>query len=88
MPLGKPKPGPNTGKCVCGRELEAAFVCVYRSNTNVHVFHRCDCGVEWAEHRSAIDPADPVSSDEVIEVHMRMAKFDGSISELIHQLLV
>ena len=86
--MGKPKPGLNTDKCVCGRELEDASVCVYRSNNKVHVFHRCDCGVEWTEHRSAIDPSDPVSSDEVIEVHMRMATFDGSISELLHQLFV
>jgi hypothetical protein len=28
---------------------------------------------------------DPVSSDEVIEVHAHMAKFEGSISELLHR---
>jgi hypothetical protein len=87
-PLGKPKLEPDTGKCVCGRELQDAVACVYRSNNKWHVFHRCDCGVEWTEHRSAIDPTDPVSSDEVIEVHTRLAKFEGSITELLGQLSV
>jgi len=32
-----------------------------------------------------VDPADPVSSDEVIEVHKRLAKFEGSIAELLEQ---
>ncbi|HWO45107.1 MAG TPA: hypothetical protein VNO87_05895 [Methylomirabilota bacterium] len=35
-------------------------------------------------HQTDIDPMDPVSSDEVIEVHARLAKFEGSISELLH----
>jgi hypothetical protein len=30
-----------------------------------------------------VDPAEPVSSDEVIEVHKRLAKFEGSIAELL-----
>jgi len=32
-----------------------------------------------------IDPTDPVTSDEVIEVHKRLAKFEGSIAELLQQ---
>jgi len=43
------------------------------------------CGAEWTEHQTDIDPMDPVSSDEVIEVHTRLAKFEGSISELLRQ---
>jgi hypothetical protein len=39
--------------------------------------------VEWTEHQTDIDPTDPVSSDEVIAVHIRLAKFEGSISELL-----
>jgi hypothetical protein len=49
------------------------------------MFHRCECGVEWTEHHVDIDPTDPVSSDEVIEVHSRLAKFEGSIAELLQQ---
>jgi len=34
--------------------------------------------------RIGIAPTEPVSSDEVIEVHNRLAKFEGSISEPLH----
>lgn len=86
--MEKPKLEPGTGKCVCGRELKSAFTFVYSSYNKCHVFHRCDCGVEWTEHRIEVDPTDPVSSDEVIEVHTRLARFEGSISELLHQLSI
>jgi len=76
---------PGTDKCVCGREFDDAVVYFYRSRTDRCLFHRCECGVEWTEHQTDIDPADPVSSDEVIEVHTRLAKFEGSISELLQQ---
>jgi hypothetical protein len=49
------------------------------------LFHRCECGAEWTEHQTDIDPTDPVSSDEVIEVHKRLAKFEGSIAELLER---
>jgi hypothetical protein len=88
MRLEKRKPEPNAGKCVCGRELKDAFACVYRSHGKCHVFHRCDCGEEWTEHRTEIDLADPVSSDEVIEVHTRLADFEGSISQLLERLAI
>lgn len=74
---------PGKGSCVCGRELEDATVYVYHSTTDLCVFHRCECGAEWTEYQTEIDPSDPVSSDEVIEVHIRLAKFQGSISELL-----
>ena len=73
------------GQCVCGRKLENADTYVYRSHTDCCIFHRCQCGAEWTEHRADIDPTAPVTSDEVIEVHVRLAKFDGSISELLQQ---
>jgi hypothetical protein len=83
-----PKLEPDTGNCVCGRELKDASVYAYRSRNKCHVFHRCECGVEWTELRGDIDPTDPVSSDEVIEVHTRLASFEGSISELLQRLSV
>lgn len=86
--MEKPQLEPETGKCVCGRELKDASTRVYRSNKKCHVFHRCECGVEWTEHSSEVDLADPVSSDEVIEVHARLATFEGSMAELLQQLSV
>jgi hypothetical protein len=41
--------------------------------------------MEWTVHQMDIDPTDPVTSDEVIEVHKRLAKFEGSIAELLQQ---
>jgi hypothetical protein len=76
---------PGKGKCVCGRKRKDAAVYVYRSHTDRCLFHRCQCGAEWTEHQTDIDPMDPVSSDEVIEVHAHLAKFEGSISELLHR---
>jgi hypothetical protein len=72
------------GRCSCGRWLAAAATYSYRSRTDRYLFHRCECGNEWTEHQTGIDPTDPVSSDEVIEVHTRLAKFAGSISELLY----
>ncbi len=43
------------------------------------------CGTEWTEHQTDVDPTDPVSSDEVIEVHKRLATFEGSIAELLER---
>jgi len=71
------------GKCQCGRRLTDAAVYTYRSRTDRFLFHRCECGAEWTVHLTDIDPTDPVSSDEVIEVHRQLAKFEGSISELL-----
>ncbi len=41
--------------------------------------------MEWTVHQNDVDPLQPVSSDEVIEVHKRLAKFEGSIAELLEQ---
>ena len=76
---------PRDGKCVCGRKLKDAAVYVFRSHTDRCLYHRCACGAEWTEHQIDVDPADPVSSEEVIEVHVRLAKFEGSLSDLLEQ---
>ena len=83
--LQKSKLEPDKGKCACGRRLKDASVYIYRSRTDRYLFHRCECGTEWTEHHTDIDPLDPVSSDEVIEVHKRLAKFEGSIAELLEK---
>jgi hypothetical protein len=81
--LQKSNSEPAIGICVCGRKLDEADVYVYRSHTDRCLFHRCACGVEWTEHQTGIDPTDPVSSDEVIAVHICLTTFEGSISELL-----
>ncbi len=83
--MQKSKQEPEKGKCVCGRPLKDATIYVYRSHTDRYLFHRCECGTEWTEHQTDVDPMDPVSSDEVIEVHRRLAKFEGSIAELLER---
>ena len=81
--LQKSKLESDKGKCVCGRRLQDAAIFTYRSHTDRFLFHRCECGTEWTEHQTDVDPSDPVSSDEVIEVHKRLAKFEGSIADLL-----
>jgi len=83
--LQKSKLEPEKGRCACGRHTKDASVYVYRSHTDRYLFHRCECGAEWTEHQTDIDPTDPVSSDEVLEVHTRLAKFEGSIAELLER---
>jgi len=83
--LQRAKLEPDKGKCVCGRRLKDAAIYTYRSRSDRFLFHRCACGTEWTEHLADIDPTDPVTSDEVIEVHKRLAKFEGSIAELLQQ---
>lgn len=83
--MQKSRIGPDKGKCACGRRRSEATIFTYRSRTDRYLFHRCECGSEWTEHVTDIDPADPVSSDEVIEVHKRLAKFEGPIADLLER---
>jgi len=83
--LQKSKLEPDKGKCACGRRLQEASVYLYRSHTDRYLFHRCECGTEWTEHQTSVDPTEPISSDEVLEVHKQLAKFEGSIAELLQQ---
>jgi hypothetical protein len=81
--LQKSKLEPDKGKCACGRRRKDAAIYTYRSHNDRYLFHRCECGSEWTVHLTDIDPTEPVSSDEVIEVHRRLAKFEGSIADLL-----
>ncbi|MFI5283024.1 MAG: hypothetical protein ACHQ0J_07830 [Candidatus Dormibacterales bacterium] len=85
--MQRAKPEPEDGKCKCGRPRHDASIYTYRSAADRYVFHRCECGTEWTEHLADVDPTEPVSSDEVIEVHKRLAQFEGSIAELIEKHL-
>jgi hypothetical protein len=84
MQNSRVQPG-DGGSCACGRKLAEAVVYLYRSRSDTCIFHRCECGAEWTEHRTDMDPTDPISSDEVIEVHARLATFKGSMPELFQQ---
>ena len=84
--MQRSKPEPEKGnKCACGRRLKDASVFIYRSHGDRYHFHRCECGMEWTVHQQDINPQDPVTSDEIIEVHKQLAKFEGSIAELLQQ---
>ena len=80
MQKSRMQPG-NSANCACGRKLVDATVYIFRTHTDIWLFHRCECGAEWTEHRDT-DPSEPISSDEVIEVHTRLATFEGSMTEL------
>ena len=81
--MQKSKLESDKGKCVCGRRLQDAVIFTYRFHTDRFLFHCCECGTEWIEHQTDVDPTDLVFSDEVIEVHKQLAKFEGSIAELL-----
>ena len=84
--MQRSKPESESSKCACGRRLRDASIYIYRSHGDRYLFHRCECGMEWTVHQHDIDPTDPVTSDEVIEVHKQLASFEGSIAELLkHQ---
>ncbi len=80
--MPKSKPGPDTARCACGRRSVDAAIYTFRSHTDRYVFHRCECGREWTEHQSGVDPTEPVSTDEVLEVHEKLAGFKGSLPDL------
>ncbi len=83
--MQRSKQEPEKTRCACGRRLKDASIYIYRSRGARYLFHRCECGMEWTVHQADVNPQDPVSSDEVIEVHKRLAKFEGSIAELLEQ---
>lgn len=81
--MQKSKLEPDKGRCACGRRRKDAATYMYRSRSDRFLFHRCECGSEWTERQADVDPTDPVSSDEVIEVHRQLAKFEGPIGDLL-----
>jgi hypothetical protein len=57
----------------------------YRSHSGSYRFHRCDCGTEWTERMAQVDRTAPVSSDELLDVHLLLADFEGRLTELIER---
>ena len=69
-------------RCECGRKWSDCTYAVMRSGVRRLSFYRCECGREWTVQEDAPDPLDPVTSDEVLEVH-RLLGVDGSLDELL-----
>jgi hypothetical protein len=76
---------PETSKCMCGRMITDASVCSYNSSNDRYFYFICACGFEWTERQKHIDRTVSVSSDEVIMVHALLAKFEGSLPELLNR---
>jgi hypothetical protein len=81
--MQKPKKEPEARQCTCGRSLTEAAVSTYQSHAALFTFHRCECGLEWTECSNGVDRSEPVTTDEVIEVHELMARFEGPLTELL-----
>ena len=77
------KKGTEPSVCTCGRRLDAAASYIHQSNVATYVYHRCECGAEWTESRPMLDRSEPVSTDEVLEVHQSLAEFEGSLRDLV-----
>jgi hypothetical protein len=74
---------PEILRCVCGRNRADAYSHEYRAQSGHFFYRRCTCGMEWTERQIDADRGQPVSSDEVLEVHERLAAFEGSFSDLL-----
>jgi hypothetical protein len=75
----------DSSKCKCGQTIADASVYSYNSKSDRFFCFVCACGFEWTERQQLIDRAASVSSDEVIVVHALLAKFEGSLPELLNR---
>ena len=81
MQESEPEPDPQA--CACGRSVVEAAVTAYRSQRGHWHYHRCQCGAEWTEQQVGIDPYEPITSDELLVVHERLAEFEGPLQEML-----
>jgi hypothetical protein len=81
--MPKLTPDLDPSRCACGREVTEADSVSYSASSGRYVFHRCECGAEWTQQLDHVDRSAPVSTDEVLEVHERLAAFRGSINDLL-----
>jgi hypothetical protein len=69
-------------RCECGRPWSKCIFVVQRTSRLRLIHYRCtECSREWTVREEGIDPADPVSIDEVLDVH-NLLKNDRVIAEL------
>ena len=81
--MQKPQLGPDPSVCACGRRRDAAASYVHQSSVATYVYHRCECGAEWTERHPSPDRSEPISTDEVLEVHTSLLQFEGSLRDLL-----
>jgi hypothetical protein len=81
--MPKPTPDLDPSLCACGRDVAEAASVSYRATSGRYLFRRCDCGAEWTQQLDQVDRSEPVSTDEVLEVHEQLAQFSGGISDLL-----
>jgi hypothetical protein len=86
MSMTSSKSEPDAVRCSCGRSKADAATRPYASAQGRLVFHRCDCGLEWTERLSHANLGDPVSSDELIEVHQLLARLQGPLTQLLQSV--
>jgi len=80
--VGRYHRGPEGQRCRCDRPERTVKIVSYRSSSGNFRFHRCECGVEWTERMTAVDRTLPVSGDELLEVHILLASFEGKLTDL------
>lgn len=70
-------------RCGCGRlKIEADRQNYHVSSVRYTFFH-CPCGYEWTESHHDVDPRDPISSEEQIELHERLKREDFTFKDLL-----
>lgn len=80
--VGRHQRSPEGERCRCGRPQPKVRVVSYRSHSGSYRFHRCECGTEWTERMAHIDRTLPVSGDELLDVHLLLADFEGKLTDL------
>ena len=59
--------------CDCGRPWSACVYVIQRSGIHRWIHYRCQaCAREWTVQEDVADLEEPVSSDEVLEVHKQL----------------
>src|SRR5260370_15002579 len=76
-----PKP---IARCSCGRPMAQAHSVVQRIDGTRYTHFRCECGKEWTKVNANLPRQnEPVTSDEVLDVHVALAKFEGTLRDLL-----
>jgi hypothetical protein len=81
--VGRIKRRPEDERCRCTRPERTVRVVSYRSHSGSFRYHRCDCGTEWTERLTHVDRTRPVTGDELLDVHIALAEFEGKLTDLI-----
>jgi hypothetical protein len=81
--VGSSNQGLDSDRCPCGRWPAGHRVVSYRGSSASYRYHRCDCGTEWTERLTCIDRAQPITGDELLDVHLALARDDLALAEII-----